>query len=95
MDTVHNADKKENSALHTEALVEVIREVNPSAFLNSWGPTNVVHTFHPELNMQGVLIIDNTCLGPSIGRIRISPDLFSELSTFIIPNVAGRSSDQS
>ena len=64
-----------NNALKTDELVNLIKEINPSAFLNTWGPTNVVQIYDPEINMQGVLIIDNTTLGPAIGEIRIATDI--------------------
>ena len=64
-----------NNGLKTDELVNIIKEINPSAFLNTWGPTNVVQIYDPEINMQGILIIDNTTLGPAIGEIRIATDI--------------------
>lgn len=46
--------------------------VNVPAFLDRWGPENVVQVYNPELGMQGILVIDNTALGPGKGGIRIS-----------------------
>jgi glutamate dehydrogenase/leucine dehydrogenase len=47
--------------------------VNVPAFLDRWGPENVVQVYNPELGVQGILVIDNTALGPGKGGIRISP----------------------
>ena len=47
--------------------------VNVPAFLDFWGPENVVQVYNPRLQMSGILVIDNTALGPGKGGIRISP----------------------
>ncbi|MFX1514130.1 MAG: Glu/Leu/Phe/Val dehydrogenase, partial [Promethearchaeota archaeon] len=46
--------------------------VNISAFMDKWGPEEVIQVYDPETQMQGVLVIDNTVLGPAKGGIRIS-----------------------
>jgi glutamate dehydrogenase/leucine dehydrogenase len=53
-------------------LVNILEDINVSAFLDSWGPRNVMQVYNPEINMQGILVIDNIVLGPACGRIRIS-----------------------
>jgi len=56
----------------SESVTKELREVNVPAFLDRWGPENVIQVYDPELGMRGVLVIDNTCLGPGKGGIRIS-----------------------
>ena len=52
---------------------DAFNSVNVPAFLDRWGPENVVQVYNPQLGMQGILVIDNTALGPGKGGIRISP----------------------
>jgi len=59
MEIEQNDEIITNNGLKTDELVNLIKEINPSAFLNTWG----------------VLIIDNTTLGPAIGEIRIATDI--------------------
>ena len=55
--------------------MEVLKEINITSFLNRWGPAHVVQVYDPALNMQGVLVIDNTVLGPGCGGIKIAPNI--------------------
>lgn len=57
---------------NTESIVEALNQVNVSAFLDTWGPEEVIQVYDPETQMKGVLVIDNTALGPGKGGIRIS-----------------------
>lgn len=75
MEIVQKDEIITNNGFKTEELVNLIKETNPSAFLNTWGPTNVVQIYDPEVNMQGILIIDNTTLGPAIGGIKIASNI--------------------
>ena len=59
-------------ALDSESIIEALNQVNVSAFLDTWGPEEVVQVYDPESQMKGVLVIDNTALGPGKGGIRIS-----------------------
>lgn len=56
----------------TEALLRILEETNVSAFLDSWGPIDVLQVYDPDIMMHGVLVIDNLTLGPGCGGIRIS-----------------------
>ena len=56
-----------------EAIIKELQSVNVPAFLDMWGPENVIQVYDPKLDMRGILVIDNTCLGPGKGGIRISP----------------------
>jgi glutamate dehydrogenase (NAD(P)+) len=42
------------------------------------GPEYVVKIYNPEVGLKGVLVIDNTCLGPGKGGIRMTPDVTEE-----------------
>ena len=56
----------------SQILINELREVNVPAFLDKWGPENVIQVYDPVLGMRGVLVIDNTCLGPGKGGIRMT-----------------------
>ncbi|TFG34051.1 Glu/Leu/Phe/Val dehydrogenase [Candidatus Thorarchaeota archaeon] len=60
------------SVLSTEKVIQVLDQVNVSSFLDSWGPEEVIQVYDPISQMQGILVIDNTALGPGKGGIRIS-----------------------
>jgi glutamate dehydrogenase (NAD(P)+) len=64
--------KSSINVLDTEGIVEALNQVNVSAFLDTWGPEEVIQVYDPETQMKGVLVIDNTALGPGKGGIRIS-----------------------
>lgn len=69
-------DKNAQKAIQVQkpdTIIRELQEVNVPAFLDRWGPENVIQVYDPELGMRGVLVIDNTCLGPGKGGIRISP----------------------
>jgi len=67
--------KKNNvkSVTKLDYVNEAFDSVNVPAFLDRWGPENVVQVYNPDLGIQGILVIDNTALGPGKGGIRISP----------------------
>ncbi|MFW9975710.1 MAG: Glu/Leu/Phe/Val dehydrogenase [Candidatus Thorarchaeota archaeon] len=66
--TVHS----DISVIDTENIIDALNQVNVSAFLDTWGPEEVIQVYDPETQMKGVLVIDNTALGPGKGGIRIS-----------------------
>jgi glutamate dehydrogenase (NAD(P)+) len=39
------------------------------------GPAKVVHVYAPALGLKAVLVIDNVACGPSIGGLRMAPDV--------------------
>ena len=45
------------------------------AFANRWGPEKILHVYDPKVGMRGVLVIDNTVLGPGKGGIRMTPTI--------------------
>jgi glutamate dehydrogenase (NAD(P)+) len=42
-------------------------------FSDEWGPEKIIEVYDPETGMQGILVIDNTALGPGKGGIRMTP----------------------
>ncbi len=56
-------------------IIHTLKEINISAFLDKLGPAHVLHVFDPGANMQGILVVDNTTLGPGCGGIRIDPSI--------------------
>jgi len=40
---------------------------------DEWGPEKIVQVYDPPTGMKGILVIDNTALGPGKGGIRMTP----------------------
>jgi len=40
---------------------------------DEFGPEKIIDVYHPKTGMRGVLVIDNTALGPGKGGIRMTP----------------------
>ena len=47
-------------------------------FADELGPAKVVHVHEPRLGLRGILVVDNVATGPSIGGLRIAPDVSAE-----------------
>jgi len=45
---------------------------------DEFGPERIVEVYHPKLGMRGVVVIDNTALGPGKGGIRFTPTVDKE-----------------
>ncbi len=45
------------------------------SFADDWGPEYVVNVSDPASGMRGVVVMDNTALGPGKGGIRLQPDI--------------------
>ena len=58
-----------------ENLVHVLEEINVSSFLDDFGPKHIIQIYSPEKNIQGLLIIDNTFLGPACGLVNLCPGM--------------------
>ena len=56
-------------------LIKILKESNPSALLDNWGPVQILQVYEPNINMLGILVIDNITLGPGCGGIEILPSL--------------------
>jgi len=42
---------------------------------NELGPFKIIHIYEPVTGLKAILVIDNVAVGPSIGGIRIAPDV--------------------
>jgi len=47
-------------------------------YADELGPEKVLHFYNPKLNLRGILVVDNTALGPAIGGIRMTPDVTTQ-----------------
>jgi len=47
--------------------------VDIEKFADQWGPEKVLQVYDPQSKTQGILVIDNTALGPGKGGIRMTP----------------------
>ena len=47
-------------------------------FSDEIGPEKVLYVHDPKRKMKGILVVDNTARGPSIGGIRMAPDVSTE-----------------
>jgi len=47
-------------------------------FADSLGPIKIVHIYDPKHDLKAVVAIDNVARGPSIGGIRMAPDVSAE-----------------
>jgi len=44
-------------------------------FADELGPAKVIHVHEPGLGLKGILVVDNVAAGPSIGGLRMAPDV--------------------
>jgi len=42
------------------------------------GPLKVIHVYEPSIGLKAVLVVDNVARGPSIGGVRMAPDVTTE-----------------
>ncbi len=47
-------------------------------FADALGPAKVVHVYEPRIGLRGTLVVDNVAIGPSIGGLRMAPDVSTE-----------------
>ena len=47
-------------------------------FADELGPSKITHIYEPSVGLKGILVIDNIAVGPSIGGLRIAPDVSVE-----------------
>lgn len=47
-------------------------------FADELGPLKVIHISEPSLNLKAILVVDNVAKGPSIGGVRMAPDVSTE-----------------
>jgi len=48
------------------------------AFGDELGPAKVIQVYEPSLGLKAVLVVDNVARGPSIGGLRMAPDVSTE-----------------
>jgi glutamate dehydrogenase (NAD(P)+) len=53
-------------------------KVKIEAFADEWGPEKILQVYDPKMGMKGVLVIDNTTLGPGKGGIRMMSTVTTE-----------------
>lgn len=46
-----------------------------NGFIDEWGPEKIIITYDQKTKTKGILVIDNSALGPGKGGIRLVPDL--------------------
>lgn len=47
-------------------------------FADEFGPAKIIHIYEPSADLKGILVVDNVAMGPSIGGVRIAPDVSVE-----------------
>jgi glutamate dehydrogenase (NAD(P)+) len=47
-------------------------------FADDLGPAKIIHVHEPSLGLKGTLVVDNVATGPSIGGLRMAPDVSTE-----------------
>ena len=47
-------------------------------FADDLGPARIVHVHEPGIGLRGTLVVDNVAAGPSIGGLRMAPDVTTE-----------------
>ncbi len=48
------------------------------SFADELGPAKIIHVHEPSLGLKGVLVVDNVACGPSIGGLRMAPDVSTQ-----------------
>ena len=47
-------------------------------FADELGPSKIIHIHEPSINLKAILVVDNVAKGPSIGGVRMAPDVSTE-----------------
>lgn len=47
-------------------------------FADELGPSKIIHIHEPSINLKAILVVDNVAKGPSIGGVRMAPDVSIE-----------------
>ncbi|MBX3416531.1 MAG: Glu/Leu/Phe/Val dehydrogenase [Pirellulaceae bacterium] len=42
-------------------------------YADEWGPEKIVYIYEPRCGLRGIVVIDNSSIGPAIGGIRMTP----------------------
>ncbi|NIP38592.1 MAG: Glu/Leu/Phe/Val dehydrogenase [Candidatus Dadabacteria bacterium] len=51
---------------------------NEFRFADELGPLKIIHVYEPSINLKAILVVDNVAMGPSIGGLRMAPDVSTE-----------------
>jgi glutamate dehydrogenase (NAD(P)+) len=62
-------DETKGAEARTGAGAEMFR------FADDLGPAKIVHIYEPSTGLKAVVVIDNVAAGPSIGGVRMAPDV--------------------
>jgi glutamate dehydrogenase (NAD(P)+) len=52
--------------------------IDAFAFADELGPLKTIHIHEPSVGLRAVLVVDNVAKGPSIGGVRMAPDVSTE-----------------
>ena len=47
-------------------------------FADELGPLKIIHVYEPSVGLRAILVVDNVAKGPSIGGVRMAPDVSRE-----------------
>jgi glutamate dehydrogenase (NAD(P)+) len=47
-------------------------------FADELGPAKILHVYEPSTGLKATLVVDNVAMGPSIGGLRMAPDVSTE-----------------
>lgn len=47
-------------------------------YADEYGPEKIVYVYEPRCNLRGILVIDNSAIGPAIGGIRMTPSVSTD-----------------
>ncbi|MEW6683991.1 MAG: Glu/Leu/Phe/Val dehydrogenase [Nitrospirota bacterium] len=47
-------------------------------FADELGPMKIIHVYEPSIRLKAILVVDNVAAGPSIGGLRMAPDVSTE-----------------
>ena len=47
-------------------------------FADDYGPEKIVYIYEPRCKLKAIVVIDNSCIGPAIGGIRMTPSVSTE-----------------
>lgn len=45
------------------------------SFADELGPAKIIHLHEPSVSLKAILVVDNVAMGPSIGGLRMAPDV--------------------
>jgi glutamate dehydrogenase (NAD(P)+) len=51
---------------------------DPFCFADDLGPARIIHVHEPGIGLRATLVVDNVACGPSIGGLRMAPDVSTE-----------------